>query len=251
MTQAHSLPSSPPSEARAEAKLQFSPPLIPLVATVDAFQPTAAASRTRRHKRSGRGEKGGRAAAVVGRLEEVWRTVVARGSGGPTAVGVGVPTPLVLVLALSAPVVEAPFVVGARGRNAALVRKHTGYFIHIVEGRVMARPQPQPPHDLDLAQRMVLSASAGGILRWFVAPEETARGYPPERQEALLHLAADHGCDLRLLRSHCGHLCLMLVPQDGFTTPDEAEAVRLRVREARQALLMMLVVHPVHPPSSP
>lgn len=128
---------------------------------------------------------------------------------------------------------EAGFVVGAGGRNTALLFKASGVPVR-VHGEEVYALQPRRGGDTALAHRMALSMSAGGVLRWFVTPTATARGYPPERQAALCALAEERGCDLQLLRSRRGHMCLLLVVQ---TLDTEA---RERVRTARDALLLAL-----------
>ena len=134
---------------------------------------------------------------------------------------------------------EAGFIVGAGGRNTALVFKVAGVPVRVDGETVYAlRRRDSAACDLALAHRMALSMSAGGVLRWFVTPVATAQGYPPERQAALCALAEARGCDLQLLRSRRGHMCLLLVVQ----TLD-AEA-RERVRTVRDALLLALTTAP-------
>ena len=133
---------------------------------------------------------------------------------------------------------EAGFVVGAGGRNTALIFKASGVPVRVSGEEVYALRRREgaaaSAEDASLAHRMALSMSAGGVLRWFVTPTATAHGYPPERQATLGALADARGCDLQLLRSRRGHMCLLLVVR---TLDDEA---RERVRTARDALLLAL-----------
>ena len=129
---------------------------------------------------------------------------------------------------------EAGFVVGAGGRNTALILKASGVPVRVQGEEVHALHPRRGAKDTVLAHRMALSMSAGGVLRWFVTPTATAHGYPSERQAALRALAEERGCDLQLLRSRRGHMCLLLVVQ-----ALDAES-RDRVRTARDALLLAL-----------
>jgi len=138
---------------------------------------------------------------------------------------------------------EAGFVVGAGGRNAALILKITGVPVR-VEGEdvyALKKGEDNGGSGKLLAHRMALSMSAGGVLRWFVTPTSTAHGYPVDRQAALRALAEERGCDLQLLRSRRGHMCLLLIVKD-------TEA-REQVRTARDALLLALTT--TTPPSMP
>jgi hypothetical protein len=133
---------------------------------------------------------------------------------------------------------EAGFVVGAGGRNTALVHKTTGVSVVVVGDEVVGVVRGRTPR-LEVARRMALSMSAGGVLRWFITPQATAKGYPDERQAALSEIASARQCDLMLLRSKRGHMCLLLVIQAAHDAADP-DAVRGMVRAARDALLLAL-----------
>jgi hypothetical protein len=152
---------------------------------------------------------------------------------------------------------DAPFLVGAKGRNIALVRKFAGMELVIRGLEVWATPFCAKADPL-LARQMALSACTGGVLRWFVTPRATEAGYPNHVQSALKALANDYHCDLQALRSRRGHVCLMLVPRLSYAPPytttntttatkdtdhadqEELALFRPRLREAREVLLSAL-----------
>ena len=128
---------------------------------------------------------------------------------------------------------EAGFVVGAGGRNTGLVLKTTGVAITVADADVLGTVRREGAN-VDYATRMAFSMAAGGVLRWFVTPQATARGFPPEAQSALRALADAHGCELLLLQSKRGHMCLLLVLRA------LSEDARGRVQQARTQLLAQL-----------
>ena len=136
---------------------------------------------------------------------------------------------------------EAPFLVGVKGRNISLIRKFSGMAIYIRDDQVSMVPQ-RFNANADLAQRMVLSACYGGILRWFDTPAATKRGYPDDRVPALEELAGSFDMSIDLLRSKRGHMCLMLIPQptENIFLMDHLEIVKAKISEARVALLEAL-----------
>ena len=136
---------------------------------------------------------------------------------------------------------EAPFLVGVKGRNISLIRKFSGMAIYIRDDQVSMVPQ-RFNANADLAQRMVLSACYGGILRWFDTPAATKRGYPDDRVPALEELAGSFDMSIDLLRSKRGHMCLMLSPQptENIFLMDHLEIVKAKISEARVALLEAL-----------
>lgn len=141
---------------------------------------------------------------------------------------------------------EAGFVVGAGGRNTALVFKTTGVSVVVSGEDIWATPRAaSKPPDMELARRMALSMSVGGVLRWFVTPMATTKGFPSDRQESLRALAAERGCDLLLLRSKRGHLCLLLVVHTLDVTTNGLSFARSTVRAARDAMLLALGNSPV------
>jgi hypothetical protein len=127
----------------------------------------------------------------------------------------------VIEIALS----DAPFLVGVKGRNIALIRKWSGMHISI-NGTNVVLTRQKPTSNPDLATRMILSACNGGILRWFVTATATHEGYPFDRVHELQLLAQTHQCALKLLRARCGHMCLMLVPDDALMAPVQMAAAR-------------------------
>jgi hypothetical protein len=137
---------------------------------------------------------------------------------------------------------EAGFVVGAGGRNASLILKITGVPVRVDGEDIYALISPagglkKESDNMSLAHRMAFSMSAGGVLRWFVTPTATAHGYPTDQQAALRAIAEERGCELQLLRSRRGHMCLLLIVK-GI----DADA-REKVRTARDALLLALTAH--------
>ncbi len=154
---------------------------------------------------------------------------------------------------------EAPFLVGAKGRNISLVRKFAGMDLEIRGLDVFATPFCSKADPL-LGRQLALSACTGGVLRWFVTPRATEEGYPDHLQAGLKALADTFHCDLEPLRSRRGHVCLMLVPRLSLLLPplaaycisssgakekkEEADAelaqFRQHVRDAREALLLAL-----------
>ena len=136
---------------------------------------------------------------------------------------------------------EAPFLVGVKGRNISLIRKFSGMAIYIRENHVSMVPQ-RFNANADLAQRMVLSACYGGILRWFDTPGATKRGYPDDKVTAFEELAGSFDMSIDLLRSKRGHMCLMLIPQpmENNDIMDHIDIVKAKISEARVALLEAL-----------
>jgi hypothetical protein len=149
---------------------------------------------------------------------------------------------------------EAPFLVGARGRNISLVRKLSGLELAIRGLDVLATPFCAKADPL-LGRQLALSACTGGVLRWFVTPRATEEGYPAHLQSTLKALANEYHCDLQALRSPRGHVCLMLVPRLSIHPPadetpttnttaaaekEELALFRQRLRDAREALLLAL-----------
>jgi hypothetical protein len=159
---------------------------------------------------------------------------------------------------------EAPLLVGAKGRTIRLVRSQSGLHLTLRGLEVFAtagsgrrRRAPVVAADPLLARQMGVSASAGGVLRWFVSAQAAREGYPPHMADPLEALAEAHRCDLRLLPGQRGHVCLMLVPSSAAAgssgsigtagvvavqteEEEENEEWRARVREARAALLPRL-----------
>jgi hypothetical protein len=134
---------------------------------------------------------------------------------------------------------EAPFLVGVKGRNISLIRKFSGMAIYIRDDKVSMVPQ-RFNANTDLAQRMVLSACYGGILRWFDTPAATKRGYPEERISEMEKLAGTFDMCIDLLRSKRGHMCLMLIPQPADNIMLSIETVKAKISAARIALLEAL-----------
>jgi hypothetical protein len=66
---------------------------------------------------------------------------------------------------------------------------------------------------------MAVSVCNGGVLRWFLLPGDTRDGYPEASIPAFKALAAENACELEALRSHKGHVCLMLLPSSPSPTP--------------------------------
>jgi hypothetical protein len=81
-----------------------------------------------------------------------------------------------LLFALASPS-EAPFLVGAKGRNILLVRNHSGANLTVRGLEVFAAPllgrRNGKPPDLRLARRMGVATCAGGVLRWFMTSRST------------------------------------------------------------------------------
>jgi hypothetical protein len=130
---------------------------------------------------------------------------------------------------------DAGFVVGAGGRNTALVFKTTGVSVTVAGSDVLGTPR-RADADLHHAARMAFSMAAGGVLRWFVTPQATTRGFPDDKQDELRALAEAQNCELLLLQSKRGHMCLLLVLR---TLRNDAED-RAGMRTARELLLAQL-----------
>lgn len=126
---------------------------------------------------------------------------------------------------------DAPFLVGVKGRNIALIRKWSGMHISI-SGTSVVLTRQKPTSKPDLAVRMILSACNGGILRWFVTAAATHAGYPFDRVHELQLLAQSHQCSLKLLRARCGHMCLMLIPDETLCSPEKLAAARVALLDA-------------------
>ena len=156
---------------------------------------------------------------------------------------------------------EAPFLIGAGGRNVSLVRKHTGVRL-VIRGIEVFMIPASPPEPADLgaellmAKRLAFSSSIGGVLRWFVTPQATLHGFPDHKVPEWSRLADSYACDLQSLRSRKGHICVLLVPRmtativDGATEEEEEELARVRVLipRAREALLQAMAGPPPPPP---
>jgi hypothetical protein len=80
---------------------------------------------------------------------------------------------------------EAPFLVGAKGRNILLVRSHSGANLTVRGLEVFATPllgrRNGKPPDLRLARRMGVATCAGGVLRWFMTSRSTREASMPRR----------------------------------------------------------------------
>ncbi len=96
---------------------------------------------------------------------------------------------------------EAPFLVGVKGRNIALIRKCSGMLISISGTSVVLKRQ-RPSSKPDLAVRMILSACHGGILRWFVTAAATHEGHPFDRIHELELLAQSSEASESAMRAH-------------------------------------------------
>ena len=91
--------------------------------------------------------------------------------------------------------------------------------------------------NLLLAQRMIKSIVAGGVIRWFTHPSSTNKYYHVSFRSELQDLVASmtkNACSLQLLRAFSGHLCLFVMPEnDEFDEKD--------IAELRPALLAKIV----------
>ena len=117
---------------------------------------------------------------------------------------------------VSIPKESLSILIGTSGRNICLVVKQSHVFIQSHEdGRVLIFPR-NPESDTALAQRMITSIVAGGVIRWFTHPSSTHKYYHvsarPQLQE-LVSSMTQNTCSLQLLRAHSGHLCLFVMPE--------------------------------------
>ena len=139
---------------------------------------------------------------------------------------------------------EAAFLIGAKGRNVALIRKHTGFSVRIQGMDVwLTTTTAGDAADRDerrlLACRMALSACTGGVLRWFVTPQSTRDGFSDAARPLLERTAAAYRCDVRALRSHKGHVCVLLLPQ--LASLLDVDAFRYNhLPGAREAMLAVM-----------
>ena len=213
-----------------------------------------------RRRRGGRGRKQAPQAAADADADgsskkkgEGWTIITRGGARKPLPTAPSIPEAAagevpskdqqrILFFDLSSPS-EGGFIVGAGGRNTGLVHKTTGVSIFVEPaGAVFGLPR-NADADLALARRMALSMAAGGVLRWFVTPQATERGYPADKQPVLRALANAYGCELQMLQSKRGHKCLLLVfiadvLSEGSSSNDEE--ARTRVQLAREVLLAAL-----------
>jgi len=152
---------------------------------------------------------------------------------------------------------EAPFLVGIKGRNISLIYKYTGMSV-VVKGEAVFMKRARPAKiNIELAWKMALSASCGGILRWFLVPNATKEGYPPDREAEFQAVAARFDCDLELLRSRRGHMCLMLLPRLEFEPQAACEVAkpvaqsvqrsRETIRACREEMLTKLLLQARRP----
>ena len=130
--------------------------------------------------------------------------------------------------------------IGTGGRNVCLVVKHSRVFIKSnEEGFVQLYPRHGGNNEsnLLLAQRMIKSIVAGGVIRWFTHPSSTNKYYHVSFRSELQDLVASmtkNACSLQLLRAFSGHLCLFVIPEnDEFDEKD--------IAELRPALLAKIV----------
>ena len=141
---------------------------------------------------------------------------------------------------------EAAFLIGAKGRNVALIRKHTGFSVRIQGMDVWLTTTTTAGGDAAdrderrlLACRMALSACTGGVLRWFVTPQSTRDGFSDAARPLLERTAAAYRCDVRALRSHKGHVCVLLLPQ--LASLLDVDAFRYNhLPGAREAMLAVM-----------
>ena len=141
--------------------------------------------------------------------------------------------------------VQAPFLVGMKGRNISLIRKCSGMIITIKGDTVFMAKQRSSGYKPDLAVKMVLSACTGGILRWFVTQKATTDGYPFDKIYAFELLAQSQKCTLKLLRARSGHMCLMLIPElPEHPTAEDYVAFKEHIGKARVLLMEALAPSP-------
>jgi len=194
----------------------------------------------------------------------------------PPTLNAGAPAPAATVAAseeercrlfvLGSPL-EAPFLIGAGGRNISLVRKYANVRVTVQNDEVLMSALPpsattavspissgssSKEQNALLAKRLAFSASVGGVLRWFVTPQATLHGYPADRVPAWKGLADSFECDLEALRSRKGHVCILLVArltrlQDDAQGRAELDRFRALVGGAREALLAAMMALPPLP----
>lgn len=145
---------------------------------------------------------------------------------------------------------EAPFLIGSKGRNISLIRKFSGMIISIRDQDVVMC-KSKATSDVITAWRMVVSACYGGILRWFETPYATMKGYPENRVPEFEKIAKNYDCELQLLRSRRGHMCLMLIPRIILDNNDAINEEKRgqwadTIHSAREALLAALSVNHSH-----
>ena len=155
---------------------------------------------------------------------------------------------------------QAPFLVGSRGRNLALIREYTGMVIQLKKDGKVEMTKSSLHSDPHAAYCMALSSSYGGIIHWFKTRRATEKGYPREKEAELQSIASTFQCTLQLLRSRQGHMCLILIPnivnmemfgnkgwndnlyQKQLVLPSQGEEVewREKIQSARVALFQAL-----------
>ena len=135
-------------------------------------------------------------------------------------------------LTMTIPKESIAILIGTGGRNICLVVKMANVYIqtndkdgiiHIFERNVHS--------DVDLAQRMITSIIAGGVLRWFNHPSSTNKYYHVSVRGELKDLVTSNcgdKCSLQLLRSQTGHLCLFICIDKWEKNFDTAMITNLR-----------------------
>ena len=146
---------------------------------------------------------------------------------------------------------EAAFLIGTKGRNVALIRKHSSLTVRIEGMDVWAVGTPQQQQHVLLACRMALSACVGGVLRWFVTPQATRAGYPETMVPLFQRTAAAYRCDVAALRSHKGHMCVLLLPQLQKSLEEVSEFRTQHLPGAREAMLAVMRTATTTPSTAP
>jgi len=117
--------------------------------------------------------------------------------------------------------------IGAKGRNISLICRTAYVLATIDKNSEVHFISKSDQSDLDLARRMMISMTSGGVLRWFNHPGATNKYYHSSARCELENLVlATSGCYLDILRAFNGHLCLMIIPLKGANEEHVAEQIK-------------------------
>lgn len=117
--------------------------------------------------------------------------------------------------------------IGSKGRNISIICRTAYVLATINKNAEVHFVSKSDQSDLDLAHRMMISMTSGGVLRWFNHPAATNKYYHPSVRKELEDLVeATSECTLDILRAFNGHLCLMLIPAKGANKQYIAEQIK-------------------------
>lgn len=138
---------------------------------------------------------------------------------------------------------QKKLLIGVKGRNIALVRKHSdmGIFFNEITNEVYMTVNLHNMQNHSKAKnawQFTLSVCFGGIIKWFENINSVTQKYPISKKETCIQVALKHQCSLDLIKSskNKNHFCLILLPQLNF--PDFFDE-KITYKDFQESLLLM------------